>query len=176
MSTAGREIHRRAKELAPIKAVIEAKWDKDPSISLREALQIAVECLASRGITTSRSTRYWWYHRWLKERSKEPTRKPAPLPTRVLPTWDEIIKAIPDTAVLGALLIEGFMAKIQERDEKIKTLEEATAMVEELKRQVRAITEDRTKIFQDYNELLAKVKTGGHFTIDTIKRLIVPKQ
>lgn len=158
----GKAVKDRAKELEPVRTQIKAEWLKNPAIR-------PVEVAPQYGV--SESTVYCWFSKW---------RKKAPgMPQKLLPTWEAIVQAAPDSIVLGGILLDGLMGKIQllnsHNEQLQKALDSATQEVEQLRKKLLDITEDRRKVFQAYNELLTKLKTGGHFTIDNVQHVLAPR-
>lgn len=172
----------RGRELEPVRRRAFVIWKQDPNIRSCDLRKI----LEHEGHKLCRSTPDTWLSRWRHGKGyakpyrqrlaiQLPTQpiKPARVPEQI--TWEAIIKAVPDTRILGALVIDGFTAKIQELNEEILVLKREADRVKPLEERLANITEDRKKVFQAYNEILIKVKTGGHFTIDDIQHILIPK-
>lgn len=143
----------RSEELAPVKKQVEEEWRCNPRLNQAEL---------GRKLGISSSTINCWIMEFHKKAHID---KPRPVVPNWV-TWEAIIKAVPDTATLGVIVVDGFMMRLQDKDNEIK----------ELKDKVHNITEDRKRIFTEYNTLLSKQRSGGHFGIDQVKHELIPKE
>jgi len=92
-------------------------------------------------------------------------------------TFEDIVSAAPNTAMLGQLMLDGITTLINELREEISeknsTITQLQGDKEELKRQLKNMTENRERIMREYNEKILKIK-GKVFTIDQTKHLLTP--
>lgn len=91
-------------------------------------------------------------------------------------TFEDIIASVPNTTVLGQLLVDGIMASMAGLQNKLHNAQDTIAKLENenktLKVTVKSVTEDRVNIMKAYNEKVLKKKV---FTIDQVKHILIPK-
>lgn len=96
---------------------------------------------------------------------------------KVVITFEDIVSAAPNTAMLGQLMLDGITTLINELREELSgaksTITQLQGDKEELKGQLKNMTENRERIMREYNE---KILKGKVFTIDQTKHLLVPKE
>ena len=139
-------------EFAVLKTQAFRKWDADSTLSPTEI---------ARQLGVCRRTVSMWKHNWLASVSTAPALEFVPGLT-----WEKIVEAAPDKVALAVFILDGFVAKLQDADNKLKTAKEET----------KSIMEDRIRVFALYNELLTKQISGGHFTLDQTKHQLIPKR
>lgn len=149
----GHDMVKRGRELAHVKEAARLEWLRNLDFN-RKARKAFAEKYNMNVETLSAWVRVW--------RKIGLGKSPAQAKT----SFEAILEAIPDTSVLGGILIDGFMGKLRASEERIA----------ELKKQMRELVEDKKKIFREYNELQAQRKTGGHYSIDQVQHQIVPKE
>jgi len=98
--------------------------------------------------------------RW-KKRALKGVIKPKPKPS-----VDKILETVDSPEALGRLIVDSFMEAIRKRDETIKHLED----------DLREILRQRDEITKLYNELKAQQVSKGKFTIDQVRRVLIPKR
>ena len=103
--------------------------------------------------------------KWRKAHSMDALTRPGVLVVSPMlrngalkPGWEDILQAIPDVPTLGTLLVEGFMARLEVKDQLIVSL--------------RA---DLKKMMSEHNESLAKTRVGT-LTVDQVKGKLIPKE
>lgn len=183
---AGAKASQRGAELKPIREKAFQIWQGNKDLK-GEALNIQ---LASIGFQVSRSTVQGWIGRWgrgggLAEftqsmQDNHLVKAALKMGASVVPSWEDIIKAIPDRSELASLILDGFLKVIGERNEENNKLYEqintANKTISSLSEQLKNITEDRQRLMQEYNNFLIKHKTGGHFTLDQAQHILIPKR
>jgi len=152
-------------------------WVTNPNATARE-IQKALK--AATGEFVAESTIRGWHLRLetgglLQEPIQPMPQKPSPELT-----WEDIVRTVPDRLELASLVLDGITKVIADERERnaelLKELDTASKTITNLSEQVTAITEDRKNIMQQLNELLAKKRSGGHFTVDQTRQILVPKQ
>lgn len=92
-------------------------------------------------------------------------------------TFEDIVSAAPNTAMLGQLMLDGITTLINELREELSgaksTITQLQGDKEELKRQLKNMTENRERIMREYNE---KILKGKVLTIDQTKHILVPAE
>lgn len=151
-------MHQRGKELAPKRAEAFRLLDEEPSLT---GIQLAERVSVARG------TAYSWKARWLRRNTGlHPINKEGlKLPGTHDLTWEEVVAACPDIDALALLVLRGILGAMSDKDRQI----------EELKKQVKDITEDRIRVMANHNALLTKIRSDGHMEISSALHTLVPK-
>jgi len=173
----GKQVTERGLELANARKWAYEYWETNPDATptlTQEALK------AATGEFVAVSTIGGWHLRL--ETGRLPQEPIQPMPQKPSPglTWEDIVRTAPDRLELASLLFDGFIKVLADQrqriDELLKERDTLNKTIATLSEQVAAITKDRKKIMQEYDELLAKIRSGGHFTLDQTRQILGPKR
>ena len=181
----GLERFKRGRELYPARKMAFSIWTQNQSIFASDLM----DRLRENGFDVGRHTCDTWVGRWKRGnglaggrgcgpdgkllRSARVRGKVAP-PTcsgEVISPWEQIIKSVPSIETLAVLVLDGFMAKLNEKDTKTSNLEQALL---DTKKALEAMTNDRKEVMRQFNEHLAKEKVGT-LTLDQVQHRLIPK-
>jgi len=167
---------KRARELEPIRRAAFNIWKEHSEITGAELRKMLGD-LANGCPRHSPAT---WVNRWRSgggyaRKVRQSTSSP-PIPTLPELTWEQVLKACPNTETISILVVDGLFAKIKEWSDRALTaeasLKELSKHHENLKTMNQGLMVEFNQLMSKHNEMVAKVKSGGHFNLRTLKDIL----
>jgi len=173
----GTQPAERGIELTNAREWVYKYWEVNPDATPTQCQRALKD---GTGEIVSRSTIGSWLLRWKRRNLSGESISPMPRVLGSELTWEDILQAMPDRIELALLVLDGITNVIaderQRSSELLKELDTASETIAKLSGQVKDITEDRKRLMQQYNELIIKTRSGGHFTLDQTKHILIPTQ